>query len=175
MGKLLIAAACAALAWTAPAAAADPAPTPPPARVAAEAFGALPFISGPEISPDGRHLVASSVIEGKKAVILADLDAPDYGLQKIALPDNIEVIWTRWAGSSKVLLSLLVPGEVYGIQFKSSRMLLYDLAARTAVPLADKVGGLDGDNVIFVDPAGAYLLVSAQRSIWDSPSVLRYD
>src|SRR3954471_11943126 len=121
MGKLLIAAACAALAWTAAAAAADPAPTPPPARVAAEAFGALPFLSGPEVSPDGRHLVASSVIDGKKAVILADLDAADYGLQKIALPENVDVIWARWAGPAKILLSLLVPGEVYGVQFKSSR------------------------------------------------------
>jgi dipeptidyl aminopeptidase/acylaminoacyl peptidase len=174
MVKLLIAAALAAFGWSA-AVAADPAPPPPPALVPAESFGALPFISGPEISPDGRHLVASSVIDGKKAVILADLDAADYGLQKIALPDNVDVIWTRWAGSSKVLLSLLVPGEVDGIQFKGSRMLLYDLAAQKAVPLADKVGGLDGDNVIFVDPAGAYLLVSAQRSIWDWPSVLRYD
>jgi dipeptidyl aminopeptidase/acylaminoacyl peptidase len=159
--------------------AADPAGAPvataPSAKLPVEAFGALPFLSGPEISPDGRHLVAGSVIGGKKAVVLADLDAPGYSLQKIALPDNVEVIWTRWAGNGKVLLSLLVPGKLYGVEFKSSRMLVYDVQARTVSPLADKVGGLDGDNVIFVDPAGAFLLVSAQRSLFEWPSVLRYD
>jgi dipeptidyl aminopeptidase/acylaminoacyl peptidase len=147
----------------------------PPPIISAEDFGALPFLFSPEISPDGRRAVAGSVISGKKAVVVADLAGADYALQKIALPDNVEVLSTSWAGSGQVLMSLLVPGKIYEVEYKSSRLAVYDLAAGKLSWATDKVGGLDGDNILFVDPEGKYLLLSAQRSFFDPPSVLRVD
>jgi dipeptidyl aminopeptidase/acylaminoacyl peptidase len=144
-------------------------------RIPVEAFGELPFLSSPSISPDGRRVVAGSVIDGKKAVVLADVGVADYALRRLALPDTVEVLSTAWAGNERVLISLLISAKALGIEFKSSRLALYDLAAGKLKWIEDKVGGLDGDNVLFVDPAGNYLLLAAQRNLFEAPSVLRID
>jgi dipeptidyl aminopeptidase/acylaminoacyl peptidase len=146
-----------------------------PPIIPVEAFGALPFLDQPEVSPDGHRAVAGSVVAGKKALILADLDAADYAIRTIRLPDSVEIISSRWAGNGRVLISLLVPIKFAGTDIKLIRLFVFDIASQTLRPLADKVGGFDGDNIIFVDPAGAYVLLSTQRSIFDWPSVLRVD
>jgi dienelactone hydrolase len=157
------------------AAQAAPAPSPPP-RIPAEAFGALPFLSEPAISPDGHHLVAGSAVDGKKGVILADLEKPDYAIGAIPLPDKVDVTRVRWAGNHRVLISLLMPTKLLGIELRVSRLLLYDIDAKQLkVVGGDKIGGIQGDNVIFIDPAGAYILLSSQRSLFDTPSVQRID
>ena len=107
MKRLRGAAAGLLLLFAAPAVAADA----PPPLIPAEAFGALPFLSAPDISPDGRHLVAGSVVAGKKAVLLADLDAPDFGVSDTPLADKVDVLSVRWAGNHRVLISLLVPAS----------------------------------------------------------------
>jgi dipeptidyl aminopeptidase/acylaminoacyl peptidase len=147
----------------------------PPARISAEDFGALPFLHTPSISPDGRNAVAGSVSSGKKAVVIVDLTKAEYQLSTIALPDTVEVISTSWAGSDRILMSLLLPGKIYGVEFKSSRLGVYNLADGKFSWANDKVGGLEGDDVLFTDPAGKFLLLSAQRSLFDPPSVLRMD
>jgi dipeptidyl aminopeptidase/acylaminoacyl peptidase len=147
----------------------------PPALIPAEAFGALPFFTAPEISPDGTHLVAGSVSDGRKAVVLADLTRPDYALARIDLSDKFEMLWARWAGNRRVLMSLLIPTRLYGAEIKTSRLFLFDLATRKVHPLDGKIGGVDGDDVIHVDPQGHYILVSAQRSIFQTPAVLHVD
>lgn len=154
---------------------ASPQATAPPPLIPAEAFGALPFFTAPEISPDGTRLVAGSVSEGRKAVVLADLTRPDYALARIDLSDKFEMLWARWAGDRRVLMSLLIPTKLYGAEIKTSRLFLFDVATRQVHPLDGKIGGVDGDDVIHVDPRGQYILVSAQRSIFETPAVLHVD
>ncbi|HEX8263598.1 MAG TPA: S9 family peptidase [Allosphingosinicella sp.] len=151
------------------------APVPPPPLIPAEAFGALPFFTSPEISPDGTLLVAGSVSEGRKAVVLADLTKADYALARIDLSDRFEMLWARWAGNRRVLLSLIIPTKLYGTEIRTSRLFLFDVATRTVRPLDGKIGGIDGDDVIHVDPQGKYILLSAQRSIFETPAVLHVD
>lgn len=153
---------------------------PEPAALAAppipaEAFGALPFFTAPEISPDGTHLVAGSVAGGRKAVVLADLTRPDYALARIDLSDKFEMLWAKWAGNRRVLMSLVIPTRLYGTEIRTSRLFLFDLATRQVNPLDGKIGGIDGDDVIHIDPEGRYILLSAQRSIFETPAVLHVD
>ena len=57
-----------------------------------------------------------------------------------------------------------------------SRLFLKDLDTGLLKELGgDKVGGLFGGDIVFVDPAGAYVLLAAQRSFFESPAVLRID
>jgi dipeptidyl aminopeptidase/acylaminoacyl peptidase len=154
---------------------AEAAPAPAPAPISAEDFGALPFFSTPEISPDGTRLVAGSVAGGKKAVVLVDLMAADYRLSTIAIPDTFEMLWARWAGNRRVLMSLLIPTRLYGAEIKSSRLVLFDLPSAQLHMLDAKIGGVDGDDIIHVDPQGKYILLSAQRSLFETPAVLHVD
>jgi dipeptidyl aminopeptidase/acylaminoacyl peptidase len=153
----------------------EPAATLPPPLIPAEAFGSLPFFTAPEISPDGTRLVAGSVSEGHKAVVLADLTKPDYALARIDLSDKFEMLWARWAGDRRVLMSLVIPTKLYGTEIRTSRLFLFDVATRQVHPLDSKIGGIDGDDVIHIDPSGRYILLSAQRSIFETPAVLHVD
>ncbi len=150
-------------------------PAAPPPLIPAEAFGALPFFNAPEISPDGTRLVAGSVWDGRKAVVLADLTRGDYALARIDLNQKYEMLWARWAGNRRVLLSLVIPTKLYGAEIRTSRLFLFDVATRKVHPLDGKIGGIDGDDVIHVDPQGRYILLSAQRSIFETPAVLHVD
>ena len=111
----------------------EPAPAPPP-LIPAEAFGALPFFTAPEISPDGTRLVAGSVSEGRKAVVLADLTRPDYALARIDRHDKFEMLWARWAGNRRVLMSLVIPTKLYGAEIRTSRLFLFDVATPQGAP-----------------------------------------
>ncbi|HYE26703.1 MAG TPA: S9 family peptidase [Allosphingosinicella sp.] len=169
-------AATALLASLVPAAAAlEPAAPSQPPLIPAEAFGALPFFTSPEISPDGSRLVAGSAWEGRKAVVLADLTRPDYALARIDLAEEYEMLWARWAGNRRILLSLIIPTKLYGAEVRTSRLFLFDVASRKVHPLDGKIGGVDGDDVIHIDPRGDYILLSAQRSIFETPAVLHVD
>ncbi|HEX8571858.1 MAG TPA: S9 family peptidase [Allosphingosinicella sp.] len=147
----------------------------PPPPIPAEAFGALPFFTAPEISPDGSRLVAGSVSDGRKAVVLADLTRPDYALARIDLSDKFEMLWARWAGNRRVLMSLVIPTTLYGTEIRTSRLFLFEVDTGKVHPLDGKIGGVDGDDVIHADPAGDYILLSAQRSIFETPAVLHVD
>jgi dipeptidyl aminopeptidase/acylaminoacyl peptidase len=155
--------------------AAGPAGAAPPARISAEAFGDLPFIRDPQISPDGRYVVAESVMDKKKALVLADLSVPNYGIGTIAIPDKAEMIWMHWAGSRRVLMNLLVPQRLDGTAIKVIRLFMFDMDTKSVRMLGDRIGGFDGGDVIFYDPAGAYILLAAAPTLFDAPAVLRVD
>ncbi|HEY1605287.1 MAG TPA: S9 family peptidase [Allosphingosinicella sp.] len=148
----------------------------PPPKIPAEAFGELPFIEGPKISSDGHYVVAVSVIDKKKALVLADLSAPDYGLRTIPVPDKIDIVSVRWAGSRRILMSLIVPQRVDGDDFRVERLFMFDMDTKAVTQLGgDRVGGFFGGDIVFVDPAGAYILLAAQPTVFDPPAVLRVD
>jgi dipeptidyl aminopeptidase/acylaminoacyl peptidase len=175
MARTMLKLAAAALLASLASSPASPEPAAPPPLIPAEAFGALPFFTSPEISPDGTHLVAGSVSEGRKAVVLADLTRRDYALARIDLSDKFEMLWARWAGNRRVLMSLIIPTKLYGTEIRTSRLFLFDVATSQVHPLDGKIGGIDGDDVIHVDPQGRYILLSAQRSIFETPAVLHVD
>jgi dipeptidyl aminopeptidase/acylaminoacyl peptidase len=149
---------------------------PPPATIPAEAFGDLPFISDPQISPDGGYVLALSVIDKKKALVLADLSVPDYGIRAIPVPDKIDIVWTRWAGSRRILMSLVVPQRLDGDDLRVVRLFMFDMDTKVVKQMGDdQVGGLFGGDVIFVDPAGAFVLLAASPTVFEPPAVLRID
>lgn len=156
-----------------PATAAAPAA---PERIPAEAFGAFASYGSPEISPDGRRVVASALNGNQKAVIVYELDGDSDRFTRINVPEKMEILSVRWAGDNRILLSVFATGKMLGQEVPMTRLFLRDLKTGILKTLGDdKVRGFFGGEIVFVDPAGDYVLLSAQRSVFDSPSVLRID
>jgi len=139
-----------------------------------EAVAAIPFISDPLISPDGRHLVARINGEGKEMLAVYDLSAPRDAPPKV-VPLAGAIRWYGWAGNDRILVGNTIFSLLLGVMpFEMTRLTGYDLKTGQAAEI--KAGaGLVGDNVVYTDPDGRYILLSAQKNLNDSPSVWRVD
>ena len=144
-----------------------------PPKISAEDFGELPFISDLDLSPDGTQIVSRATVGGKtRLVVFGTTEA--RGMKHIDLPSDVHLLWATWAGK-KVLASLAIPDELYNVKFHATRLLLYDPATGAVQRLADKVRTVDADNVIHIDPAGKFVLLSAARRWLEFPAVWRID
>jgi dipeptidyl aminopeptidase/acylaminoacyl peptidase len=154
------------------AAAAGAADVPPPVPI--EALAQVPFISDPELSPDGKHLAARINADGKEVLALYDTDAPRDAPPRIVQRGG-GARWFGWAGNDRLLVGNTLISLMLGtLPFQITRLSSYDL--KTGKTSDVKVGnGFMGDNVIFTDPQGRYVLISAQKDWDDSPSVWRVD
>ncbi|HET9639126.1 MAG TPA: S9 family peptidase [Allosphingosinicella sp.] len=147
-----------------------------PERISAETFGAFASYGSPEISPNGKHVVAIALSGKQKSILVYDLDGDSNQLTRIGVPEKMEVLSVRWAGNRRVLISVFGTVKYLGNEVPMTRLFLRDLDTGLTKTLGgDKVGGLFGGDIVFVDPAGAYVLLSAQRSFFESPSVLQID
>src|SRR5687767_1475828 len=147
-----------------------------PERIPAETFGAFASYGSPEISPNGKHVVAIALSGKHKSVVVYDLDGDSNQFTRIGVPEKMEVLSVRWAGNRRLLISVFATGKFLGNEVPMTRLFLRDLDTGVTTTLGDgKVGGLFGGDIVFVDPAGAHVLLSAQRSLFESPSVLQID
>jgi dipeptidyl aminopeptidase/acylaminoacyl peptidase len=146
--------------------------SPPPLAVAD--FAQLPFLQDPVLSPDGRQIAARLLIQGK--LLVAVLQPGESGAPKAIV--NIEkttVLRYSWAGNGKLLLSLMMTVPVMGVPLPATSLVSFDVATKKITPLSRELRGLFNDGVIFSDPAGQYVLVSGQKSLFAQPSVYRID
>lgn len=149
----------------------DPALKPP----TAEDLGAVPILTDPVIAPDGNHIAAHGTIQGKTMVIIVDISTGERKLSRVNVPDKFQLEWLRWAGPNQVLVSLSRLDNVLGTEVRMTRLLLIDAAAGKQMLVGPREQGISGDDVVFVDPAGAYLLLSTQPNVFEYPSVYRVD
>jgi hypothetical protein len=159
----------------APAAAAAAAPVPE--RIPAEALADLPFIRMPTLSPDGNRLAAHLTAQGKDWIGVFDLRRPFEEQQPVMIEwGDYDVIWLRWVGNERILfgLQLLRPLPLFDIEVPVTRAGVIDLRTGATTPLIGGQG-IMGDDIIFVDPNGQYVLLSSQESLDDYPSVDRFD
>jgi dipeptidyl aminopeptidase/acylaminoacyl peptidase len=157
--------------------AAAPAAVAAPELIPAEALADLPFIRMPALSPDGNRLAAHLTVQGKDWIGVFDLRRPFGEQQPIMIEwGDYDVIWLRWVGNDKILfgLQLLRPLPMYDVEVPVTRAGVIDLRTGATTPLIGGQG-IAGDDVIFVDPAGAYVLLSSQETLLDYPSVDRID
>lgn len=158
---------------TAPASPA-PAAKPRPPRIPASAFAERSGLSDMALSPDGSKIALRAIASDGKTR-LAVLDAETRaGLHNLEMPAKQELEWFRWAGNNRLIVSLSQVGTVFGDPYTFTRLFVYDLTTRTFTFVGKKDMGIDGDQVLHVDPAGEFVLLEMQRTLFDYPSVWRF-
>ncbi|HEY0042951.1 MAG TPA: TonB family protein [Allosphingosinicella sp.] len=152
----------------APLAQASAAPDPLPI----EDLAAIPFVSEPVLSPDGKRIAAKVNVDGVESLAVYDL-IKGAEAEPMIIPGGSSR-WFAWAGNDRLLVSTGTTIIFGSFVLPFTRLTRYDVA--TAKPLDIHVGGgLIGDQVVFTDPAGRYILLAAQKDMTDAPSVYRVD
>lgn len=151
------------------------APAEAPARFPVEAFAELPFLSSARLSPDGSRIAARVASGGREAVGIWRLSDPrDRPPQLI---DATHVQSFMWAGDDRLILNvggtMLVRFGRTTLPVPMRRAMVHDLRTGRTAALAESAG--PSDEVIFVDPAGRYALLSMQTRIDRPPGVHRVD
>ncbi len=144
-----------------------------PAQIPTKAFASSSGISDMMLSPDGNRIAVRATFEGK--VSLAILDAANAAaLQKLPVPAKTELEWFRWAGNDKMLMSISTTVPWFDDEAKLTRLYWFDIASGRINIIARKEQGLLGDDLLYTDPAGQYVLLAIQRTIYDYPSVWQF-
>ncbi|MEZ0242083.1 MAG: hypothetical protein ACAH11_01825, partial [Sphingomonas sp.] len=128
-------------------------------------FAAPPTLADPVLSPDGAHL-AVRALDGKPRLLILNAAAPDFGAKPVALPAGQSVESFRWAGKGRLIVNLA--------DSRGSRLFALDIATSGLTPLSQRARGETAD-ILHVDPAGRFLLLSSRTSKQGSPAVDRID
>jgi dipeptidyl aminopeptidase/acylaminoacyl peptidase len=161
-------------ATAAPAPGAAAAKTNRPSLIPTSDFTQQSGLEKMSLSPDGNHIALKATPKDGK-VHLAVLDASTRALQhNLMIPEKNTIEWFRWAGNHRVLLSLSQLGKIYDTEVRFTRLFVYDLDAKTFTLVGKDAMGIDGDDLVYVDPQGDYALLSIQRDVFDYPAVWRF-
>ena len=148
-------------------------PVQRPSKISAADFAQQPYFSDPKLSPDGNRMLYRYRKNAKDQVVVQDLSGSDVKLYGV--PDKNEIAWYRWAGNDRILISVAKTVPWFDDEARTTRLLLVDLKSGEMKFLGKKEEGLEGDDVLRVDPDGQWLLLSIQQTIYDYPSVYRVD
>jgi dipeptidyl aminopeptidase/acylaminoacyl peptidase len=166
----------AALAWISSGAMAQEAAQAPasaiPRKIPTSEFAQQNLLSGPILSPDGKKIAARAQA-GDKPYLLIHTVGGSEKPKAITLPENNELKWYRWAGNGRLLISLSQTIPWFGDEAEMTRLLRFNISDSNGLVLGRKVGGLSGDDLLYTDPSGEWILLSMQKSIYDYPSVFR--
>lgn len=132
-----------------------------------------PLFTGPVLSPDGNHLLARFSLGGTERVGIHSFEGKP--IKFIGLPPKNDLRWYRWAGNHRILISLAQTVPWFDDEAVMTRLVMYDLATNEVKILGGKTEGLEGDDLLYTDPAGEWILLSFQKTIYDYPSVSRVE
>ncbi|MEY2928366.1 MAG: hypothetical protein RL367_2843 [Pseudomonadota bacterium] len=148
-------------------------PAAVPSKIDAAVFAAIPQLGSPRLSPDGTKLAGRVFSGGKER--LGILTIANHALQTIGIGEKNEMVSCRWAGPNRLLISLGQSVKWFGEESYATRLLVYDLTTRQSLFIGKKEEGLEGDDILYVDPDGQFILMQFQRTIYDYPSVYRVE
>ena len=145
----------------------------PPPRISAAVFARDPDYWDPSLSPRGGQVMARTSVDRRERVVIHSLVTGTAVL--LPLPPDAQVDWFDWAGEDRVLVSLGWTKSIDGEETYVTRLLVFDITSKTLKVLGDRYGGVEGDDVLYVDPAGQWLLLAMQESRDEYPTVFRYE
>lgn len=132
-------------------------------------LGKLQFITGPQLSPDGQHVAAFVTVNNRTVVGIFDLAAGTNRMLNAG--EKLDMQWFRWAGNDRVLISIGKMVPWFGEEALQSRLIVHEISTDKIRFIGGEEEGLDGDDILWVDPEGKSILLSYQATIYDYPSV----
>ena len=109
-----------------------------------EAFGNLPLVSQPRLSPDGKHIAMIQPLDGRPAVVIYTVDAPP-GTRPAGVKDSSGIIESaEWANNDRLLVLTLVSRSRVGEAESIYRALSVDATGNNQVELFKNSGTLKG-------------------------------
>jgi dipeptidyl aminopeptidase/acylaminoacyl peptidase len=132
-----------------------------------------PFGDQPQLSPDGKRMAYSLVKDNKTWLGVIDIDSGEI-VRKLPLGEDIGLRWFSWAGNDRLLLGVAMPFDQYYVVGRMARLFVSDLKTRQSYYVGPNGQGLYGDNVLYTDPAGQFVLLSVQPVLDSEPEVWRF-
>jgi dipeptidyl aminopeptidase/acylaminoacyl peptidase len=145
---------------------------PPP--IPTTDFAALPDLTDPILSPDGRTIVAQSTSEDKANLVFIDADRPEAAPRTISLGATT-IVATHWAGNQRLLVTVFRTLTIGPLVIPMLRLVVIDRATAKARMADAKSHGMYAGKVLHTDPGGSWALVASQDDFHAYPSVKRVD
>lgn len=142
-----------------------------PPTIPVEAFTAPAGLADAELSATGAAFAYLRVEDGK-AILKVHSSDDLRALSAVDLGSADDVNWFRWAGDDTLLVSVMLEQENNRYHARFSRLMAFDVPRQTLRYVGLKQG-IVGDDVIHVDRAGRYFLLSVRRDQTASPEVWR--
>jgi dipeptidyl aminopeptidase/acylaminoacyl peptidase len=125
------------------------------------------------LSPKGDRILATSTENTRETIVIHDLATGKGAI--LPLPENAELVWHRWAGERRILLSLGWTIPWFGSDVFATRLFVFDLNDNRLNPIGPRNGAPNGDDVLYVDSSGDWLLLALSKSLTEYPAVYRVD
>ncbi|MBX7500151.1 prolyl oligopeptidase family serine peptidase [Qipengyuania sp. YG27] len=133
-----------------------------PAKIPVAAFADWLVLDGARLSETGRRIAIGGNSDGHQMIRIYDADTLELK-QVIDGGDSDDFNWFRWAGDDRLLLSVMRQTENANYWARMSRLLVYDMVTGKMSYAGLKKAAVDGDTVVYVDPAGEYVLLNYQN------------
>jgi dipeptidyl aminopeptidase/acylaminoacyl peptidase len=148
-------------------------PSAIPPKIPTDVFVNPGVFKRPIISPDGTRIAYR--VYWKNQTYLNVKNFGDGQIQQNAIPPKHSLNWYKWAGPDQLLISLNTLTRIGSDEVPTSRLLRYDVKTKNVLTLGRLSQGFIGDDVLYIDPEGKFVLMSIQRSIYEYPGVFRVE
>lgn len=151
------------------------------AKIPVEHFARIPFVSQPELSPDGNAIAALFRVQGQQVIGIFDLFNSDNNPVFAAMPEGNQANWLQWVNNDNIIVGvsalLPIPG---GDRWVVSRLFGLNRPTGKITRLLGDLAGQNGSDLVWSASDGSpTILVAAQNSIYMDeefwPSVWRVD
>jgi dipeptidyl aminopeptidase/acylaminoacyl peptidase len=140
---------------------------PPPPRPI-EQFAALPFMVGPELSPNGKKIAARVAVGGTQMLAVVPLNSADGQIQTIPFGENDINFW-RWVNDDWLVVGVGGENAVEGEKWYISRLVSIKADGTKAHRLGWRDAAQIADDLIWVAQDGSpRILFGMQTSIYSS-------
>ncbi len=142
-----------------------------PPKIETRLFAALPTARNGDLSPDGLKMSYRRARNGRDEIVVQTIDS--NAQQIIDIPEEMDLAWKKWAGNDRLLLGIARPFNFFGVDVMQTSLLAYDVSNRTLTVVGSANMGLEGDDVLYVDPDGAYIIQSLSIDLYKQPAVYK--
>jgi dipeptidyl aminopeptidase/acylaminoacyl peptidase len=137
----------------------------PPGPRPIEDFASLPFMQGPELSPDGTRVAAKMAIGGEQFFSVHSLfgDAPP----RLVRSGGGDINWWRWVNNDWLIVGIGALDHVEDTDFYVRRTMGISADGKKIVPLGFNEAAQGADDVIWVANDGSpRIRLALQKSIY---------